>query len=211
MNSVAEPMTEGVASVRFVDDPTSLSVLRQPDCAAAIWRRKMPPAIHTWLEQLKPVHLPHGRVTVPVDSVEQAVGHLFDIAEMPEGEARDWLQTDITDLATLFADLMAVGYLRLRLDVVANNACRKFHIDAVTARMVCTYRGSGTQYGVSANGQDPHVVLEAATGAPIFLRGTMWPENPPSGVRHRSPPIEGTGETRLVLVLDPILDIEDEV
>nr|WP_245926135.1 DUF1826 domain-containing protein [Ascidiaceihabitans donghaensis] len=33
----------------------------------------------------------------------------------------------------------------------------------------------------------------------------------PRGCLHRSPPIEGSGETRLVLVLDPIFDLEDEM
>jgi hypothetical protein len=49
-----------------------------------------------------------------------------------------------------------------------------------------------------------------ATGAPILLRGTLWPGDPPSGLMHRSPPIEGTGETRLVLVLDPVDGPEEE-
>lgn len=49
------------------------------------------------------------------------------------------------------------------------------------------------------------------TGAPIPLRGTLWPEGPRSGLLHRLPPIEGTGETRLVLVLDPVDDPEEEV
>lgn len=35
-------------------------------------------------------------------------------------------------------------------------------------------------------------------------------ERPASGLLHRSPPIEGAGETRLVLVLDPIHDPEIE-
>ncbi|MCZ4269037.1 DUF1826 domain-containing protein, partial [Rhodobacteraceae bacterium G21628-S1] len=47
-------------------------------------------------------------------------------------------------------------------------------------------------------------------GAPIILRGTRWPETPVSGVLHRSPPIAGTGETRLLLVLDPIDDPAEE-
>jgi len=53
--------------------------------------------------------------------------------------------------------------------------------------------------------------LDRPTGAPILLRGTLWPEHPRSGLLHRSPPIEGTGETRLVLVLDPVDDPEEEV
>jgi len=37
------------------------------------------------------------------------------------------------------------------------------------------------------------------------LNAPVW------GLLHRSPPIEGTGETRLVLVLDPVIDPEEEV
>lgn len=106
---------------------------------------------------------------------------------------------------------MGAKWLRLRLDVVTTNACRKFHIDAVTARLVCTYRGTGTQYGVSVAGQEPHQIVTVPTGDPIVLRGTLWPETPTSGLQHRSPPIESTGETRLVLVLDPVDDPEEEI
>lgn len=95
----------------------------------------------------------------------------------------------------------------LRLDVVTRNACRRFHIDAVTARLVCTYRGTGTRYGVSTGGGEPRRVFTVPTGSPIVLRGMRWPETPLSGLLHRSPPIEGTGETRLVL--DPLDDPED--
>ncbi len=100
--------------------------------------------------------------------------------------------------------------LRLRLDVVTTNACRKFHIDAITARLVCTYRGTGTQYGISTDGAEPRRVFTVPTGAPILLRGTLWRDRTASGLLHRSPPIEGTGETRLVLVLDPVTDPEEE-
>jgi hypothetical protein len=77
-------------------------------------------------------------------------------------------------------------------------------VDAVTARLVCTYRGTGTQYGVAENGRDPEQIFTMQTGMPILLRGTLWPVQPATGLVRLSPPIEGTGETRLVLVLDPI-------
>ena len=117
---------------------------------------------------------------------------------------------DASALASIFANVMDSAYVRLRFDVVDTNACRKFHIDAVKARLVCTYRGTGTQYGLSENGHDPAQILTVPTGAPIILRGTRWPETPVSGVLHRSPPIAGTGETRLLLVLDPIDDPAEE-
>ena len=133
-----------------------------------------------------------------------------DLSGLPSKPEHDWLQADINLLADTFADLMSAAFLRLRLDIVTTNACRRFHIDAVTARLVCTYRGTGTQYGVSPHGNAPERVFTVPTGAPILLRGTVWPEQPPSGLLHRSPPIEGTGETRLVLVLDPVSDPDEE-
>lgn len=37
----------------------------------------------------------------------------------------------------------------------------------------------------------------------------IWRRHPASGLLHRPPSIAGTGETRLVLILDPIFDPED--
>ena len=116
------------------------------------------------------------------------------------------LVNDVAALAEVLREIMPTSHLQMRFDVVTTNACRKFHIDAVTARLVCTYRGTGTQYGISTDGAEPQKIFTVPTGAPILLRGTLWPEPPRSGLLHRSPPIEGTGETRLVLVLDPIID-----
>lgn len=116
---------------------------------------------------------------------------------------------DVAVMADIFADLMDVQYLLLRLDVITTNSCPKFHIDAVTARLICTYRGTGTQYGFSPDGGDPGRIFTAPTGAPILLRGTLNLEHPRSGLLHRSPPIEGTGETRLMLVLDPVIDPDE--
>lgn len=36
------------------------------------------------------------------------------------------------------------------------------------------------------------------------MRGKLWPPGPDPQLLHRSPPIEGTGETRLMLALDPV-------
>jgi hypothetical protein len=98
------------------------------------------------------------------------------------------------------------------------NPLNRSHIAAGTDRSIrfsyrCSgpYRGTGTQYGISTDGAEPRRIFTVPTGAPILLRGTRWPEHPRSGLLHRSPPIEGTGETRAVLVLDPVDDPEEAV
>ena len=57
-------------------------------------------------------------------------------------------------------------------------------------------------YGV----RDTSNIFDVPTSSPIVMRGTLWPTKESSGFLHRSPPIEGSGKTRLLLVLDPISD-----
>lgn len=211
MNFVRKTVQGAAIGVGIADDPAALSTFLQPGCAAAIWRRQTPPEVQFWLDRVDANALPRGRVIHRPQAVGETVQHLCDMANVPAGTERDWLQDDVVRLADVFSDLMSAKFLRLRLDVVTTNACRRFHIDAITARLVCTYRGTGTQYGISTDGGDPKRVFTVQTGSPILLRGTLWPVEPPSGLLHRSPPIEGTGETRLVLVLDPVTDPENEV
>ncbi|MEM9903162.1 MAG: DUF1826 domain-containing protein [Pseudomonadota bacterium] len=205
-----EKIDNAVTAVHAATTPEELSVIRTPSCAAALWHREPRPAFQEWIDTLDPGHLPRGRMILRPASVRSAVARICEACGTPAGAERDHFADDVAALSGLFAKLMRAEWLRLRLDVVATNACRRFHIDRVTARLVCTYRGTGTQYGVAAIGGELDPVLTVPTGAPILLRGTLWPEDPQSGIRHRSPPIEGTGETRSVLVLDPLDNPEDE-
>jgi len=207
MSAVAEPLTAGVG---ICLDPAALTTLLEPDCAAAVWQREMSVDVQSWLASLPADSLPRGRVVAPVQTVGTIIEQLFEMAGAPRGIERDWLTADIVELAELFAEVVSAKYLRVRLDVITTNACRKFHVDAITARLVCTYRGTGTQYGVCEGEGDPARIETVATGAPILMRGTRWPAREAPKVLHRSPPIEGTGETRLVLVLDPVA-VPDEL
>jgi hypothetical protein len=189
--------------------PEGLATIRQPGCAAAIWHRHPLPGFQSWISSLYPRDLPNARVILRPDAVRTTVAEICEASGTPPGAERDRLCEDVAALANIFAGLMCARWLRLRLDVVTTNACRRFHVDAVTARLICTYRGTGTQYGISTDGGEPRRVFTVPAGSPIVLRGTLWPETPRSGLLHRSPPIEGTGETRLVLVLDPLDDPED--
>lgn len=209
MNILQRQITTSANGVDISDTPEGLAAIHAPGCAAAIWRRQTPHGFQDWIDALPADHLPATRTVLRPGVVGEAVQHMCAAAGMEDGPQRGWLVDDIAGLSARFADVMDAPCLRLRLGVITTNACRKFHIDSIRARLICTYRGTGTQYGVSHTGADPRRVFTLATGSPMVMRGTLWPETPASGLRHRSPPIEGTGETRLVLVLDPVLDLED--
>lgn len=206
-----EVLDEAAVGVGIAKTAHDLSAIRNPGCAATIWRRQMAPELQAFLDGLKAEHFPCGRLVLQPEEVRQAVMDLCLAYGTPDTVARDMFIDDIANLGKIFADLMKSRFLRLRLQVVTTNACRKFHIDAVTARLICTYRGTGTQYGISTDGDDPKRVFTVPAGMPMLLRGTLWPSSLPSGLLHRSPPIEGIGETRFVLVLDPVADPEDEI
>ena len=210
MTLVREVVKDAAIDIGVADTPGGLSAIHQPGFAAAIWRRQPSPGFQSWIDALEPERLPKTRVILRPEDVRDAAIEICDASGIPDCAERTLLIDDVVALADIFAGLMRVPYLRLRFDVVTTNACRKFHIDAVTARLICTYRGMGTQYGISTDGAEPRRVFTVPTGAPILLRGTLWPERAKSGLLvHRSPPIEGTGQTRLVLVLDPICDVDD--
>ena len=211
MNSMEKILPRPATDIAIADDAGALEAFLDPGCAALLWRRQTPPEVQTWLDELAPEKLPRGRVVLRANALHQTLTHLCDAAGTPAGPERDWLQSDIAELADAFVTLIPAEYMRLRLGVVTNNACRKFHVDAITARLVCTYRGPGTQYGINQGDDAPEPLHAAPAGAPLLLKGSIWPGERPSDLLHRSPPIEGTGQSRLVLVLDPVYDPENEV
>ncbi len=109
------------------------------------------------------------------------------------------LGATITDLATRFAALMGCDTVRVRLEGVTGNACRKVHADYTDLRLICTLAGPGTDY---TPGDDPDApLLRIATGAVALFKGHEFGAGH-SACLHRSPPIEDSAERRLVLVID---------
>ncbi|WP_270732341.1 DUF1826 domain-containing protein [Shimia sp. Alg240-R146] len=190
--------------VRLSNSLDGLAEIQQPDCGAAVCARAPSDAFQHWIDTLPPAQLPKARVIFAPRDVLNTVQDIFAKSSMQSCRHSDQMIQDITALADQFAKLTSAKWLRLRLDVVTTNACRKFHIDAVTARLLCTYRGTGTQLATAKVDAEPTHVHTVPTGAVTILRGTLWPTKIHTGLRHRSPPIEGSGETRLVLVLDPL-------
>ena len=89
-----------------------------------------------------------------------------------------------------------------------------FHTDDVRYRQLCTYRGTGTEWieprAVERSGSgrplDPSSMRRLERGAIAFIRGAKGATLDRPALVHRSPKIEGSGLTRLLLVIDDELD-----
>lgn len=175
---------------------------------AAIWDRQVPQKVTDWLEMLAPEALPEGRFVLNADQVAACMRELFLAQGIADGAPLAWLAQDAQTLAHHISDWFEAPQLRLRLEPVFDDACAKMHIDKVIARLICTYRGPGTELGVDGSQRIPATAVP--TGMPILLKGSLWPSPDAPKLRHRSPPISGTGLTRLVLVLEACPD-EDKI
>ena len=123
------------------------------------------------------------------------------------------LLLDLTDLAQFFAALdNDAPSVRVRLEALTHDGCSRWHADAIGLRLLCTYRGPGTQWlpldggaaTARAIGHDapPCSAAEFPTGAVAILKGEGYPDNPGAGCIHRSPPAGPGRRARLLLCID---------
>ncbi|WP_230483965.1 DUF1826 domain-containing protein [Sphingomonas sp. Leaf21] len=185
--------------VAFGDDPASLDAIARPKAALAIWWRSLPGDMRAGLEALDldtiddlSLDLDAG---APLDATLRDAGYPNAVAAPLSG--------DIDLLVRRHSALTGEDRLRLRLEVVDTDACRRFHADYVTLRLLCTYAGPGTQWCRAAASD---AICEVPTGAVGVFKGRLLLD--PPTVLHRSPPIAAMGERRLVLAIDPIRSCE---
>ena len=204
------PAGSATAKVAFVDEIEGLVHLFDGNTAGVIWRRRMQESMQSWLETLPVDQLPSGRIILPVLKVRSAVTELMNISEMPDCAERQLLLDDICLLAHEFNKICASSYHRFRFDVVTNNKCPKFHIDHVAARLLCTYRGVGTEYSFLDDQKRPTEIFPTPNCAAIVLRGKKWPTDCANNLVHRSPEINDENERRLLLIIDPVDNAGDK-
>lgn len=188
--------------MRIARQLTDLAVIFDDDVDGVIWERRTPPTITSGLSSAPVRACKDGRYVFPLDRVRHGVRDHFEMWGWPAGRAADWLADDVDALALHFARILSVPSVQLRIELVYDDACRKFHRDVVKTRLICTYCGPGTEYQIMGDDDDPRHVRGAPTGCPILLKGKLWPQPPGETLVHRSPSIEGTGAWRLVVVLD---------
>jgi Protein of unknown function (DUF1826) len=149
----------------------------------------------------------------------------FDLSAATRGlaqPAREWLKRDIAMLLTRLADLANTHRLRVSFGAIRADQCRKFHVDYLRYRLVTTYVGPGTEWvpedavnrealdhppecPCDANKEivrDASAVRHAAPGEVIVMKGARHPNR--RGAVHRSPPIESTGQVRVVLIASTV-------
>lgn len=198
------------------DRPDILHRIHSPHVTLALWQRRLPPNVDKWLQSLSPAQLPQGRFLAYRAEFGAALEACFDNVGTPRGRAASHFIADAVSIATLFADIAGIDLVDIGLKVVQHDACWRFHRDLVSLRALTTYLGPGTQVVDASEAERaikeqkafrgwvrefPRHSIALFKGAKIALG---------KGVVHRSPPIAGTGQTRLVLTLNLPSEVSPE-
>ena len=194
---------ERTPTVAHAACPTALRRILHPDIALAIWQRNPGDEIRAELASLVLDEVDDILFESGIGTLAPLLADTMDKAGYPDMLA---LRRDIVMLARQHAAIAGDRNVRIRLEVVETDSCRKFHADYVPVRTITTYLGQGTQWiaagsAEAANTPDGPGIEQITTGSVAMFKGRLWQRIPT--ILHRSPPVGDSGEQRLVLVIDP--------
>ena len=194
--------------IRTCGSMSGLTAIGEPSTDLVIWKRALPPQLRDWLNQIPVSALPDLRVLIKPGELRPALEPLLSTCGMRAGDMRDLLIADLANLIQVFAGITASARVDLRLERVNDDACWKFHRDSVDARLITTYRGPTTEWVKPSHGERAIREQKEFSGplerlgahdVAIFKGSRASTGN---GIVHRSPPIAGTGCTRLLLCIN---------
>ena len=195
-------------------DRAVLGRITEGGVTLAVWERPVAPDLPAWLDGLPAERLPEGHFIGPAACVPARLATLCDLVGLGESEPRRLLIDDIAELARAFAGLVGSPDVDLRLEALDHDGCWRFHRDHVGYRLNATYRGPGTQWpplehaarALRAQRRYRGPLNEMPRFAAGLFKGVARAGS--AAVVHRSPPVAGSGTTRLFLCLNEVQDDE---
>ncbi|MDP2881061.1 MAG: DUF1826 domain-containing protein [Azonexus sp.] len=203
------------SSCALADDPLGLTRIFDPENQLAQWRRPVEPVIADWLAA-------HAGDLGGGLRQTLAPGQRPDLGRLPAGAGRDALAADIALLAEMLGELLDAASIGLRLEVVGQAMCPRLHVDRVGIRLLCTYRGPGSEWvedasvdrrflGAASGGRPDeasglllagHRIEAIPPFAVALLKGSLWQGNGGRGIVHRSPAVAPSEAPRILLAMD---------
>lgn len=198
------------------EQPTVLSDIYNSNINIAIWRRNFNAELTSEISQFITTN-PNFSKSLTV-SPETAYEKLDNATN---GSSSKALLENMVELVEMFCYLFELDQVGLRLAVLNDAMCPRFHFDQVPCRLVTTYHGTATQWlpndvvdrsklGHGSNGQPDSLsglynqesdVQHLSCGDVALLKGERWSGNENAGLVHRSP-ITSSDEARLLLTID---------
>lgn len=196
--------------------PESLTDIYRNDVNIAIWQRQAPQLAARESQELVGSRHLHGiRCSIATKKLSRVADSLAELSPYP------YLQADVQLLIEMFSCLFELEAVGLRLTLLENAMCPKFHVDRVPCRLITTYQGPATQWlqhhdvdrsklGTGSGGlsdeqsglyRSADAIQTLTNGDVALFKGELWEGNEGAGAVHRSPGLD-PGQRRLLLTLD---------
>ncbi|MGB1111103.1 MAG: DUF1826 domain-containing protein [Gammaproteobacteria bacterium] len=205
----------GSSAHLFADESEVLGKINDSPTNLCVWRRSPQPALEQELSRLRADSLPDLRCSTSLASFDQSLRALFQSRGLDPAEFRHWI-ADMGLLAQHFFNVRPSLAVNVRLVTMDDVSCPRFHVDHSNLRLLCTYRGPGTEWlandqvdrAAQASGASNEDMIRF--GAPEqfqpfwvgIMKGSAYPGNSESGLVHRSPAVHGPDQMRVLFCLD---------
>lgn len=204
-NTVAEA-NPAPPTWRRVPELADLVEIFDPCVQVCTWQREFDPAIETYLSRLHQINELQVIETLSPAARPKLQG-------LPDETGRPSLIEDLSLLQEIVCELLGCAAVGLRLARIGRAMCPGWHVDRVGIRLVCTYRGPGTQWlddqdvdrgDLRAAPTEDGAFIQANAGDIVLLKGSLWQGNDAFGAIHRSPGIDSSASLRTLITLDPL-------
>ena len=201
------------------DHPSILTDIFQENINIAIWERDLTTDIKSCVDKFLQSHSDYqSSLIVKPDTVYNKLIESENALINAQAFCKD-----ISELVEMFCVLFDLERVGLRLTVLDNAMCPRFHTDRVPCRLVSTYHGVASEWlahnlvdrsklGRGNNGQpdadsglfqSEEDISRLNIGDVAILKGESWEGNENAGLVHRSPQVP-TNHKRFLLTLDYI-------
>jgi hypothetical protein len=207
-------------SFAVTDCAAGLERIFDDGVSVCIWHRPVDIAIYTYLDKAMPTVAPER--TARVSTADPRFDEL--LAGLHGAPDPSSFVFELCGLVDLFSSLTGADSIGVRLFCGNTRPCPRFHVDRLGLRMVCTWRGPGTEWiehgavnrqffaGSANRPPDEHSGL-LPPGAQVHqmrpfdigvFKGELWPNNGNRGAVHRSPRLPPLASPRVMVTLDAL-------
>lgn len=131
-------------SVAFGDSQVVFQRWDSATTSLAVWRREPPAEFGRLLDELPIDRITGWRKTLDAAAAGPVIAELMAGCGTGEPALEHFLAADMALLTGIFATSTGTSRVEARLDIIRDDACRRFHVDNYPARLVVTYVGPGT-------------------------------------------------------------------
>jgi len=217
---VANPRPYFPSSFAVTESAAGLERIFDDGVSVCIWRRPADIAVDAYLDKAMPAFGLErtARISIADPRFDELLGG-FHGSPDPSG-----IVFELGGLVDLFASLTSADSIGVRLFCGNTRPCPRFHVDRIGLRMVCTWRGPGTEWiehgavnrhflGGGANRPPDERSGLLLPGAQIHqmrpfdigvFKGELWPTNGNRGAVHRSPWLPPLAPPRVMVTLDEL-------